>query len=100
MGKLIYLSFATAALAFAVAETRLFKPVRDLAQRINPLVGELFSCGYCLGFWVALGFAALTGVKLFDTWWLLDYFMTALAVAWLAAWQWALMCWAMDKVGK
>lgn len=49
----------------------------------------LFFCGYCLGFWVALGFAALTCVRLFDPWWALDYVMTGLAVAWLAAWQWA-----------
>jgi len=31
---------------------------------------------------------------------LLDYFLTALVIAWLAGVQWVLMCLLMDKAGK
>jgi hypothetical protein len=38
--------------------------------------------------------------KLVESWWLLDYFLTAIAIAWLAAFQWVLMCWLMEEAGK
>jgi hypothetical protein len=28
------------------------------------------------------------------------YFLTALVIAWLGAFQWILMCWLIEKVGK
>ncbi len=37
--------------------------------------------------------------RLFDAWWLLDYFMTTLVVAWLAAFQWATLHRLMAKAG-
>jgi len=38
--------------------------------------------------------------RLFVFWWLLDYFLTALLIAWLSGFQWAAMCWLMEKAGK
>lgn len=99
MEKLLLLSFATASIAFTVTETRLFRPARDALKNMG-WPGELLSCGYCTGHWVALTLVLICRVRLFDTWWLLDYVLTALAVAWLAGVQVILMCLAMDKAGK
>jgi hypothetical protein len=33
-------------------------------------------------------------------WWLLDYFLTALLIAWLSGFQRAAMCWLMEKAGR
>jgi len=96
----VLLSFVTASVAFTISETKLFAPLREQAKKMSPFWGELASCGYCLGHWVAFGLVAIYRPKLFRAWWLLDYFLTALVIAWLAAFQWALMCWLMEKAGK
>jgi hypothetical protein len=31
---------------------------------------------------------------------LLDYLLTTLVIAWLAAFQWAALCWLMEKAKK
>jgi hypothetical protein len=100
MEKVIFLSFVTASISFTVAETKVFKSLREWAKRKNAFFGELISCGYCFGHWVAFAFVAIYQPKLFEIWWLLDYFLTALVIAWLAAFQWALMCWLMNMAGK
>ncbi len=53
-----------------------------------------------MGHWVAFGLVAVYRPRLFEGWWLLAYFLTALVIAWLAAFQWAALCWLMDKAGK
>jgi hypothetical protein len=98
--KIIYLSLATACISFTVSESKLFKPLRDRTKRKIPRLGELLSCGYCLGHWVAFALVAIYRPRLFDAWWLLDFFLTALVIAWLSAFQWVLMCWLMEKAGK
>lgn len=100
MKTVIYLSFVTACFSFTVTETKLFKPLREWLKKKNSFLGELFSCCYCFGHWVAFALVAIYKPTLFHTWWLLDYFFTALVIAWFSAIQWALMCWLMDKTGK
>ncbi len=100
MKIVIYLSFVTASIAFTVTETKLFKPLREWLQNKIPFLGELFSCGYCFGHWVAFALVAVYRPKLFGYWWLLDYFLTALVIAWFSGFQWLLMCGLMDKAGK
>lgn len=100
MEKVLYLSFVTASVSFTVAETKLFLPLREWAMRINAYLGELLSCGYCLGHWVAFALVAIYQPRLFEFWWLLDYFLTALVIAWLAAFQWIALCWLMERAGK
>ncbi len=39
-------------------------------------------------------------VNLFSAWPPLDYFLTALLIAWLSGFQWVLMCWLMERAGK
>ena len=100
MKTIIYLSFVNAAVSFTVTETRLFKPLREWMKKRSEFLGDLLSCGYCFGHWVAFALVAVYTPKLFESWWLLDYFLTALVIAWFSAFQWALMCWLMEKAGK
>ncbi len=90
----------TASVAFALAEAAVFEGLRDWAKGCSVWLGKFASCGYCLGHWVAFSLVALYRPRLFEAWWLLDYFLTALVMAWLAAFQWGALCWLMEKAGK
>ncbi len=100
MEIVIYLSLVTASVSFTVSETKIFLPLREWAQQRSHFLGSLLSCGYCLGHWVAFALAALYRPRLFELWWLLDYFLAALVVSWLSAFQWILLCLLMEKAGK
>lgn len=98
--KAIYLSFITASISFTVTETKLFMPIREWVKRRNVFFGELISCGYCFSHWVAFALVAIYRPRLFESWWLMDYFFTAIVIAWLGALQWGLMCWLMNVARK
>jgi hypothetical protein len=98
--KIIYLSLVTASISFSVTETKLALPLRDWVKKKNYFLGELISCSYCFGHWVALALVVLYQPRLFEFWWPLDYFLTALLIAWLGSFQWAVMCYLMEKAGK
>lgn len=100
MTTVLYLSVVTAALSFTVTETKLFEPWRQWLDGKSRFWGGLFACGYCLGHWISLALVAIYRPRLFEGWWPLDYLLTGVAIAWLAAFQWALLCWWMDKAGK
>ena len=100
MGEVVWLSLVAASVAFTLCETTVFAGLRDWVKGRSVWLGKLACCGYCLGHWVAFGLVAIYRPRLFEGWWLLDYFLTALVVAWLAAFQWAALCWLMDKAGK
>ncbi|KAB2832103.1 MAG: hypothetical protein F9K48_11105 [Candidatus Brocadia sp.] len=100
MIMIIYLSFITASVSFTVTETKIFKPMREWVKKRVAFLGELLSCGYCFSYWVAFIMVAIYRPGLFESWWLLDYFLTALVIAWFAAFQWVVMCWLMEKTGK
>ena len=100
LAQVVLLSVATACLAFTVSETALFAPLREAVKARSVWLGKLLSCGYCLGWWVALILVAIYQPRLLQRWWLLDYFLTAAVVAWLSAFQWAALCWLMERVGK
>jgi hypothetical protein len=100
MKTVLYLSLVCASVSFTAVETKFFKGVREWLAGKSRFFGDLFSCGYCFGHWVAFALVAVYRPRLFDFWWLLDYFLTALVIAWLSGIQWALMCWLMQKIGK
>jgi hypothetical protein len=100
MTDILCLSFVTGAVAFAVTETRLFRPVREWATGKNAFWGDLCSCGYCISHWVALVLVAIYQPRLLQRLWLLDYLLTVLIIAWLGGFQWVLMCLLMSKAGK
>ena len=97
--EVLLLSLVTASISYTVTETKLFRPVRERVRE-ESFLGRLLSCGYCFGHWVALVLVVIYRPRLFDAWWLLDYFLTILAIAWLSGVQWVLMCLLMDKTGK
>ncbi len=94
------LSAVTASISFTIAETRLFKPLRERLRRRSEFIGELIPCGYCLGHWVALASVVIYQPRLLVSWWPLDYVLTALVIAWLSAFQWVLMCLLMAEAEK
>jgi hypothetical protein len=96
----VLLSLVTASVSFTVAETKLFLPLRERMKNKSAFFGELLSCGYCFGHWFAFVLVAVYRPLLFHVWRPLDYFLTALVIAWLAAFQWAVLCWLMEKAGK
>lgn len=100
MEEVIYLSLVTSSISFTVTETKLFKPAREWVKFRSSFFGELISCGFCFGHWVTFGLVAFYQPRLFHSWWLLDYFLTALVIAWLAGFQWVIMCLLMEKAGK
>ena len=98
MEKVIYLSLVAASISFTVTETKLFKPFRIWFEGKNSFFEGLLKCGYCFGHWIAFALVVIYRPKLFESWWLLDYYLTALIIAWLAGIQWVLMCWLMEKM--
>jgi hypothetical protein len=68
-----------------------------------PIPGRFILLRLLFRHWVAFALVAVYRPRLFAaaaSWWWLDYFLTALVMAWLSGLQWALMCWLMDKAGK
>jgi hypothetical protein len=100
MIEVLYLSLVTASVSFTVTETKLFKPMREWVRIKSVWGGDLVSCGYCFGHWVALALVIIYQPQLFQCWYLLDLLLTALVVAWLAGFQWALLCLLMLKAQK
>ncbi len=94
------LSLVTASVSFTLSEARLFAGLRQRAAARSRWLGELLGCGYCTGHWVAFGLAAIYRPRLFDAWRPLDYLLTAVAIAWLAAFQWAILCLLLERGGK
>ena len=100
MIQCFYLSLVTAGISFTITETKIFAAFRQWIKSRSVFFGDLFSCGYCLGHWIALILVILFKPNLFQTWWLLDYFFAVIVIAWLAGFQWALMCLVMKTAGK
>ncbi|UCH92598.1 MAG: DUF1360 domain-containing protein [Candidatus Aminicenantes bacterium] len=100
MKTIIYLSFVAASISFTITETKIFKPFREWMKKKSAFLGDLLSCGYCLGHWGAFALVAVYQPRLFESWWLLDYFLSAIVIAWFSGLQWTLMCLLMEKAGK
>ena len=100
MAPIALLSLVTASAAFTLCETTVFAGLRDRVKSRSVWLGKLACCGYCLGHWVAFVLVAIYRPRLFQAWWFLDYFFTALIISWLAAFQWAALCWLTAKAGK
>jgi hypothetical protein len=94
------LALATASISFTITETKLFKPFRTWIGQHCAFAGDLFSCGYCLGFWISFVLVAVYQPRLFQKWLLLDLFLSAIIIGWLSGIQWIIMCWLMEKSGK
>jgi hypothetical protein len=100
MDRAALLSLVTACIAFTLSETALFGPLRGWLHARHRWAGKLVSCGFCLGCWVSFGLTAAYRPRLFALWEPLDLLLTALAIAWLAGFQWAALAWLLARTGK
>ena len=74
MTELLTLALATATVSVTVAQSKAFKWLRDWTMDV-PVLGDLLSCSYCLGHWVA-------GVIVLYYWW--GYNWLDIGIWWLA----------------
>lgn len=61
--RVLIFSLVVFGLTNIVVGSKLFSPVRDRLQQINPRLGELAKCMMCAGFWVGL-FVSILGLNL------------------------------------
>lgn len=93
MLEIVYLSLVTASISFTITETKLFESARNFLGKQSLFLGKLFNCGYCFGHWVAFILVAIYRPRLFQSSFLLiDYFLAALVIAWISAFQWIVLC--------
>jgi hypothetical protein len=100
MFQAFLLSLVVACISFTVTEAKMFCALRLVLKARSAYLGDLFCCSYCFGHWVAFVLVAVYPPRLFACWWPLDYFLTALFIAWLAAFQSLFLDLLMAKVGK
>lgn len=98
MKTLILLSFANACISYTISQTLIFKPFRYILSCWNDWIGELVSCGYCLGHWVAFILVAIYHPYVVHSYWLIDWFITSLILAWLSGIQWGLFTILLTKI--
>lgn len=98
MLELILLSFANACIAYTISQTLIFQPFRQVVAHYNDFLGELASCGYCLGHWIAFILVAIYQPHVIQSYWILDWFITSLMLTWLSAIQWGLFNLLMNKL--
>jgi len=92
MIKILWLSTATAAIAFLVTQSSLFGGFRGWVGKRSKCLHELVTCYYCLGHWVAVALVVAFEARLFGLCpSVFDYMLTILVVAWIAALQCAIM---------
>lgn len=100
IAEIILLSGVNACFAFTVSEMKLFAGFRSRCRTLSGFLGELVSCGYCLGHWSALALVVVYRPRPLSAWAPLDYAAAVLLIAWLSAFQWICMCWLMQRTGK
>jgi hypothetical protein len=101
MLEIVYLSFVTASISFTITETKLFERIRNFFNNRSVLLGRLLNCGYCIGHWVAFLLVAIYRPRLFSSFFfLIDYFLTALVIAWISAFQWIVLYYFMKITEK
>lgn len=100
MEQVFWLSVVTGSIAFTLTESKLFYSFREWVSKRSKFIGKLVNCGYCTGHWIAFALTAIYQPRLFNSWGFLDYFFTALVIAWFAGFQWVLMSFFMMKAGK
>ena len=54
LNDLLIMALATATISVTIGQSKLFAPFRAWAKSKWQFVGELLSCPYCLGHWVAV----------------------------------------------
>lgn len=87
MKEVFVLSLIVASISYTVTRAFIFAPVRDWVKCRSAWLGELVSCGYCFGHWVSFAIVGVYGARSVIGVPGVDYFLTAVMIAWLSAWQ-------------
>ena len=82
---MLRLACSVACVSFIIAESTLFRPVREWLLRHLPFFGHLASCGFCTACWLSLGTCAATSGA--DSVWI--FLLDASRLAWLSGLMWA-----------
>lgn len=83
--EFLSLALATSGNALVIAKAPWFDPIRNWLKARSDLLGELASCHFCLGTWIALILNAIYQVRLVQSWLWLDVFVSAMAIFAVAA---------------
>jgi hypothetical protein len=62
----IILALATATASLTITHAVIFRPVRNLAEKLGTWMGELFACPYCFSHWVSLFFVLIYRPRLIE----------------------------------
>lgn len=78
--ELGYLSLATSTITLTITRARVSKPVRNWISKRSPYFGEMINCPFCTSHWVAFILCAIYRPRPFPTRWLLDWFISSMAI--------------------
>lgn len=99
--SLIWFSLVVASVSFTVTEAYIFKWLRDMAAKKSHFAGKLLSCGYCFSHYVAFFLVIAYDLRFFwSDCFVLDYFLSALALSWTGSLWWILMNILMNAAEK
>ena len=89
MIKAVLLSMVVASISFFVSHSQLLAKFRNwiLGKGESVIFYDLITCCYCLGHWIATIVLIIFPMKLFGIFWPADYFLTWLAISWMAGLQ-------------
>lgn len=91
--KAILLSAITASIAFTISHSQIFGWLRGCLIKCSSFLGDLVSCGYCLGYWITAALLIAFPMRLFNVYRPLDYILTWLAISWAAGLQTLIASW-------
>lgn len=95
----LLLSTICASTSYTITEAGIFTELRDFVKKTNRKLGELFSCGYCMGHWVSFFLVFMYRPRIVQSdFAILDYFLTSLFIAWMSGFQWRAMVWSGKKI--
>jgi hypothetical protein len=88
MQGLILASLASGCISFTVSEANIFRPLRNKIKNTSKFLGELVSCGYCLGHWVCFSIEIIYRFNVFNRVPVLDEVLTAFIMVFGSAMTW------------
>lgn len=85
MIKAVILILATGAVSYFLANAEIIERPREWLEGKSKFLRNLVRCAYCLGHWIATPLVLIYKVKIISLWPPLDYVLTIMVVAWVAA---------------
>jgi uncharacterized membrane protein (DUF485 family) len=99
MQGVIWMSLASACIAYTISEARIFLPLRLWVGKKSDFFCHMISCGFCLGFYVAFTLEIIFQPNLFSIP-IIGHLLTSFIISWLSGVQWVIMCILIKKADK